>query len=74
MPLVLWFCNQQDSFTNMITDGSAWCLMCQFRLKNLNVTLFTTHHCLCDEINLRILLPADNGSVIYSRHRRPSLF
>ena len=28
-----WFCNQQDSFTNMIADGSAWCLMCQFRLK-----------------------------------------
>ena len=28
-----WFCNWQDSFTNMIADGSAWCLMCQFRLK-----------------------------------------
>ena len=28
-----WFCNQQDSFTNMIADGTAWCLMCQFRLK-----------------------------------------
>ena len=28
-----WFCNQQDSFTNMIADRSAWGLMCQFRLK-----------------------------------------
>ena len=28
-----WFSNQQDSFTNMIADGSAWGLMCQFRLK-----------------------------------------
>ena len=28
-----WFCNQQDSFTNMIVDRSAWSLMCQFRLK-----------------------------------------
>ena len=31
--LVLWFSNQQDSFTNMIADGSAWGLMYQFRLK-----------------------------------------
>ena len=28
-----WFSNQQDSFKNMIADGSAWGLMCQFRLK-----------------------------------------
>ena len=31
--LLFWFCNQQDFFTNMIADGSAWGLMCQFRLK-----------------------------------------
>ena len=30
-----WFCNQQDSFTNMIADRSAWGLMCQFRLKEI---------------------------------------
>ena len=28
-----WFCNQQDSFPNMIANRSAWGLMCQFRLK-----------------------------------------
>ena len=37
-----------------------------------NFDLF--HLCFCNNINLRILLPADNGNIIYSRHRRPSLF
>ena len=28
----------------------------------------------CNASNLRILLPADIGNIIYSRYRRPSLF
>ena len=30
--VLFWFCNQQDSFTNMIADRSAWSLMSRANL------------------------------------------